>query len=334
MTNDNSEYNLIDKLNKIGLFFKYLFFVIITLIVVYLIYILSFKIDKLVPSGDKNLYKKAIINLSFSSDDDFKSSKKYLKNYNEVLYNRTNSKITLKNYTPIYLNNIDNKGKLFSFLPKFDNKNLYKKDTFYFFKHYMDETAYKRGDVFIPRVEELYSGKVVFESFFNGSYTDFINLVAGIILSNDLYSYKYSEQIKKIVFQTIKKRRTYLISSYNNKDSSTHESLIKAFTVYYKGTNLIADIFKGNYYLANELVANGRYFKFDIKGNEFEYNINFKEDVFIVFIFRDGNLIRKVRKLHLNTKLESGFYNVVVLKKEDTLFGVREVFWIYLNFNI
>lgn len=328
------EYDIIKKLNKIGLFFKYLFFLIVLFIAIYLIYILSFKIDKVTPNGDKNTYKKAVINISFSSKKDFEISKKYLKDYNEIFYNKTNSKINLANYTPIYQINLKNKGSLFLLTPNFHIEDLYKKNLFYFFKHYQDKTAYKRGNVFLPKLEELYSGKVVFESFFKSSYLDFINLIAGIILSDDLYTYKYSEQIKKVVFQTIKKRKSYLISSYNNKDSSTHKNLLRAYSVYYLENSLKQALLTGKYYLANELIANARYFNFHLKENNFQYNINFKEKVFIIFIFKDGKLIRKLKKLHLNTNLESGRYKIVILKEEDTLLGSRKLFWIYLNFNI
>jgi len=332
--NNTPEYDIIKKLNKIGLFFKYLFFLIVLLIATYLIYILTFKMDKVTPNGDKNTYKKAIINISFNSKKDFEISKNYLKNYNEIFYNKTNSKVSLPNHTPIYQINLKNKGSLFLLSPNFHIEDLYKKKIFYFFKHYQDETAYKRGNIFLPKLEELYSGKVVFESFFKSSYLDFINLIAGIIFSDDLYTYKYSEQIKRVVFQTIKKRKSYLISSYNNKDSSTHKNLLKAYSIYYLGNSLKQALLMGKYYLANELIASARYFNFQLKKNVFQYNINFKEKVFIIFIFKDGRLIRKLKKLHFNTNLESGSYKIVILKEEDTLFGRKELFWIYLNFRI
>jgi hypothetical protein len=335
MIDDNiHEYNLVNKLNKIGLFFKYLFILIILFILIYSIYIYSFKIDKVTKDGDKNSYKKAVINISFSSEKDLKQSLVYIKDYNQVFYNRTNSKIEASEYTPIYLNDIKDKGSLFSLQNDFQDKLLYERNSFYIFKHHEDETAYKRGNAFTPKLEELYSGKVVFESFFKASYIDFINLIAGIMFSDDLYKYKYSEQIKKIVFSTIKKRKSNMISSYNNKDSSTHKNLLNAFNIYYKGDSLESSLLNGNYYLANELIANARYFNFNLAGNNFEYNINFKEKKFIVFMFKNGELVNKEKKLHLKTKLDSGFYNIVILKEESTLLGSRELFWVYLNFNI
>ena len=331
---NQEEYSLIKQLNRIGIFFKYLFYVIILLIITYLIYIFTFELDKLSPKGEKNKYKKAIVNISFNSNNDFKLSQKYLKDYDEVYYNKTNSKVDIKKFKPIYLNEIKNKGNLFTSNAKFDNSILYENKSFYFFKHFKDNDAYKRGSVFTPNLEEAYSGKVVFESFFEKSYLDFINLISGIMLSKELYSYKYSEQIKNIIFETIKKRRTFLTSSYNNNDFSSHETLIKAYSIYYKGENLENSFKTGTYYLANELIADARYFNFDINNKSFEYKINFKEKDFIIFLFKDGKLIRKFKELQFKTDLKKGFYNVVILKNEDTVFGRKELFWIYLNFKI
>ena len=331
---NNPEYNIIKKLNKIGLFFKYLLVVIILLIITYSIYIFTFKLDKVTPDGDKNTYKKAIINISFNSEQDLRKSQKYLKEYDEVFYNKTNSGIKTGNYTPIYQINIEKKGSLFSMKPEFNAEDLYRKNLFYFFKHYLDSTAYKRGDVFKPKLEELYSGKIIFESFFKTSYPDFANLIAGIILSDDLYASKYSEQIKKVIFQTIKTRKSYLLSSYNNKDSSTHKNLLKAYSIYYTGASLKESLLTGKYFLANELIADARYFKFTLKDNHFQYKINFREKVFIIFIFKDGKLIRKLKQLQYDFNLKPGLYNIVILKKEETLYGMKELFWIYLNFRI
>ena len=325
------EYNLMEKLDKVALFFKYLFYFIVFIAVIYFIYVFSFGLYKITPYGQKNKCKKALVNISFSSIDDLKKSEKFLKDYDLILYNRSNTPFEIKEFMPIYEININNKGSIYSVNKDFKTEDFFNNKYFYFFKHRFDSTGYGRGGDFIPKFEELYSGKVVFEHFFN-SYIDFGGLVSGIIFNDDLYAYEYSKEIKKIVFESIKKT-AFKLSSYGNKDSSTHKNLLKAYSVYYKGDFFYA-LKKGDYFLVNELIADGRYFKFERNDNEFSYKIGFKEKMFTVYVFKDAYLFNKTKRLKNTFKLDKGDYKIVVVKNENNFLGDEEVFWLYMNFKV
>jgi len=330
---NNAEYNLISILDKIGLVFKYSFFLFLTVVLIYGIYIYFFSLEKLIPLSNNNSFKKGVINISFSSLEDYNLSKKYIKNYNSILYNKALSqKIDYTDkFIPLYRINLEERGYFYSLKKDFSEKDILG-DDFYILKNKKDESAYRRDNVITPKISELYSGKIVFEQFFNFPYIDFINLISGILFSEQLYQFKYSEKLSKIVLSLMKQKEGFFITSYNNTDRTSHKDLLKAFSIYYNGIDFISSIQKGKYFLANELIVSGKKFDFKINNNLLEYTISYKNKDFKSFIFKDGKRVKISYKNSLKFKLSKGNYRVVILKLETHLFSKTELFAYYFNF--
>ncbi len=329
-----SEYNIINKLNKIGFAFKVVFFLFLGILVLEILFTLFFKLDKLTPLMSKNIFNKGIVNISFSNEEDLNISMKKIKNFKEIYYNY-NSSAKLKypkNFTPIYTI-LDNSNKNFYTLnEKSDLKSIFTED-FYIIKNNKDETAYQRGN-FTPIISELYNGKVIFEQFFDFPYIDFINLMFGIFLNNELYFFKYSQKLTQISKELFKQKEGFFINSYNNLDSTNNETLLNSFIIYFKGENLKQSIISGNYFLSNEQIANGEQFNFSIENNILNYEIFYKENSFYIEIYKDGELFKTFTSLKQMQQLSKGLYRVIIYKKENYFFFNENLLWIYFNFKI
>ena len=331
----SAEYNLVGFLDKIGLIFKYSFFLFLVTVFFYIIYIFSFSLDSLTKLKSNSKFNKGVINISFKNKDDYKLSLKEIKVFNSLLYNKTNSfKSNYDNkFIPLYQIDFKSRGILFSLRDNFNEEDLLK-DEFYILKSKKDDSAYRRDSIITPKISELYSGKIVFESFFEFPYIDFINLISGILFSDELYRFKYSQKLSKLALNAMKQKDGFFISSYNNTDSTSHKDLLKSFSIYYKSSDFIKSIESGNYFLANELIISGKQFNFELKNNYLYYDIFYKEKDFKILIFKDGTKIVTSYQNHNKFKLKKGTYRILILKLENNLLFTNELFAYYFNIQI
>ncbi len=329
-----SEYNIISKLNKIGFAFKVVFFFLIGVIVSEILFAVFFKLDKLTPLVNKNSFYKGIINISFSDEKDLNTSLNKIKNFKEIYYNYNSSaKLNYpKNFTPIYTISDNSNKNFYTLNEKSDIKSIFTED-FYIIKNSKDETAYQRGN-FTPVISELYNGKVIFEQFFDFPYIDFINLMFGIFLNNELYFFKYSQKLTEISKELLKQKEGFFVNSYNNVDSTNNETLLNSFIIYFKGENLKQSILSGNYFLSNEQIANGEQFNFSVENNVLSYEIFYKENSFYIEIYKDGELLNTFTSLKQKQQLTNGSYRIIIYKKENYFFFDEHLLWIYFNFKI